>query len=375
MHPRQYFPLGKAYGEAFCNRTQETKTLTGNIKNGKHTFLVAPRRYGKSSLCEHALKKVGIPYIKVDLFIATSEKNVERLFLKAVIDLIGKAVGRVDRIIESTKYTFKHLKPKFAFEASGLKFELDVAHEASVPESIQEALLLLDKLLVYKQKHAAMLIDEFQRVAEIAPDKGIEAGIRSAAQETNNLALIFSGSHRHIIESIFQDEGRPLYKLCKKIKLKRISETDYRHHLNKAAEAMWGCFLEEAVFSEIVQVTERHPYYMNYLCDYLWSEDSPPVQPKIVEETWHLVVEEEKSDLLRDYYAITENQKKLLKYIANHPGESIYSVQAAQTMEMPTTSVPSALYVLLNQDLVEAYMPKKYRVINPLYKKILGESI
>ena len=57
MRPRDFFPLGKAYGEAFCNREKEAEKLLGNIQNGKHTFLVAPRRYGKSSLCEKVLEK------------------------------------------------------------------------------------------------------------------------------------------------------------------------------------------------------------------------------------------------------------------------------------------------------------------------------
>ena len=55
MRPRKYFPLGKAYGEAFCNRTEETRWLVGNLKNVKHSLLIAPRRYGKSSLAERAI--------------------------------------------------------------------------------------------------------------------------------------------------------------------------------------------------------------------------------------------------------------------------------------------------------------------------------
>ena len=75
MKVRQYFPLGKAYGKAFCNRTEETKKLVGNIENGKHTFLVAPRRYGKSSLCEIAFEKSGIPWSKIDFHLSVSEKD------------------------------------------------------------------------------------------------------------------------------------------------------------------------------------------------------------------------------------------------------------------------------------------------------------
>lgn len=38
MKARQIFPLGKAYGKAFCNRIEETKKLISNIENGEHTF-------------------------------------------------------------------------------------------------------------------------------------------------------------------------------------------------------------------------------------------------------------------------------------------------------------------------------------------------
>lgn len=41
MQPRHLFPLGKAYGDAFCNREEETERLLGNIKNAKHTLIIA----------------------------------------------------------------------------------------------------------------------------------------------------------------------------------------------------------------------------------------------------------------------------------------------------------------------------------------------
>ncbi len=47
MRLRDYFPLGLAKGDAFCNRENETELLVDNLKNGKHTLLVATRRYGK----------------------------------------------------------------------------------------------------------------------------------------------------------------------------------------------------------------------------------------------------------------------------------------------------------------------------------------
>ncbi len=45
-----YFPSKLALGTQFCNRTEERAALHESINQGRHTVLVAPRRYGKSSL-------------------------------------------------------------------------------------------------------------------------------------------------------------------------------------------------------------------------------------------------------------------------------------------------------------------------------------
>jgi hypothetical protein len=47
MKARDYFPLGTARAKAFCNRENETEWLINNIEAGKHSLLIAARRYGK----------------------------------------------------------------------------------------------------------------------------------------------------------------------------------------------------------------------------------------------------------------------------------------------------------------------------------------
>ncbi len=87
MKTRRLFPLGKAYGRAFCNRVKETKKLIDNIESGKHTYLVAPRRYGKSSLCENVFLASKIPHESLDFHLAVTEKDVEQIIINGVIDL------------------------------------------------------------------------------------------------------------------------------------------------------------------------------------------------------------------------------------------------------------------------------------------------
>lgn len=373
MRARSFFPLGKAYGEAFCNRTNEIKQLLGNIENGKHTFINATRRYGKSSLCEKAISSSGLAHAKVDLHVATSEKGVERCILKGIIELIGKAVGPVDKSLHKIKHVLKNLKPKLSFEAAGFQLEFDIEAKASVAEVLREAILILDVLLVDKDKRAILLLDEFQRVAEIEKEAGIEGGIRSAAQETQNLSIIFSGSNRHLMEQIFQDKLRPLYKLCKKIRLDRIDVEHYHAHLNKAAHLMWKSSLSEDAFSKIMTLTQRHPYYINYLCDYLWTDCADPPQIDDIDQIWNELVEEERSDLLNEYFQLSENQKKILKYISVKGGNKIFSQEVANETGMVVASMSYTLNTLIKRDLIESIGDSKYRVINPLYRDLLAD--
>src|SRR5690349_11697918 len=103
MKNRQLFPLGKAYGNAFCNREKETAQLLGNIKNIKHTLIIAPRRYGKSSLAERVIEKAKLPSIKVNFHLCTSEAEVSQMILDSVIKLIGKSISHIEKLMSSIK--------------------------------------------------------------------------------------------------------------------------------------------------------------------------------------------------------------------------------------------------------------------------------
>lgn len=371
MKPRHFFPLGKAYGEAFCNRVEETKKLIGHIESGKHTFVVAPRRYGKSSLCERVFESTNLPYGKLDFHIAVSDKDVERIIINGVINLIGKAIGSVEKLVHVIKKHAKTLKPKLGIGTKKILYlELSVAVDSSPAENIAEALMLLEKLLREKNKQAVLLLDEFQEIGEITGGKGLEGAIRHAAQETQNLSFIFSGSSPHLLKNMFEDERRPLYKLCRKLVLERINEADYRAHINKAARAVWKRPLSDEVFARIMTVSERHPYYVNYLCDELWSKLDRLPSVDDVNVAWSMVVEEERSDLLKDFFGLSENQRKLMIYLSNHDGNDIYSNNVAKKMGVHITSVYRALTTLIEKDYVEK-TEKSYRLIVPVYKELL----
>jgi AAA+ ATPase superfamily predicted ATPase len=374
VNSRKLFPLGKAYGQAFCNRSSETKKLIGNIESGKHTFLVAPRRYGKSSLCENAFLQLNCAWSKIDFYIAVTEKDAERALLNGVTELIGKSIGSVEKLGHVLKKYATRLRPKLTVGTDPVKLELSLSEENSSPaENIAEALLILEHLLREKQKQAVLLLDEFQEIGNMPTGRGIEGAIRHVAQETQNLSIIFCGSNPHLLKAMFEDERRPLYKLCRKIALNRIEKTHYQAHIHAAAQQKWGTILPADVFEGIMAVTERHPYYVNYLCDELFSECTKLPTLNDLESAWQLVVEEEQSDLMKDFSALPDNQRKLMRYIANHDGQSLYGTEISKKTDVPGNSVSRTIAGLIEKDYIEK-IDEHYRLIVPVYKQLLHEN-
>src|SRR3989338_3025444 len=257
MRPRDYFPLGIATGPAFCNRTEDTRLLVENIKNGKHTLLIATRRYGKSSLALQAIKITGLPYVEMDFYMARSEKVIESYLLKGVIEAMGKALGPVDQWIASIKKYIKALKPKLDIGVPATKLELTADIETDPAANVKEALQLLERLLEENKKYVVLLMDEFQNVGVIAKGAGIEAAIRHVAQKTKYLTIIFSGSNRKLLGTMFEDDTRPLYKLCWKLTLGRIAEEDYVKHIQKAARAAWKKDINIQIIQQVFLLSER----------------------------------------------------------------------------------------------------------------------
>lgn len=375
MKNRQLFPLGKAYGDAFCNRTDETKKLLGNIRNAKHTLIIAPRRYGKSSLAERAIALSELPSIKINLHLCTSEEEVSTLILDSVNCLMGKAIGNAEKLMSTIKKYISNLEPIISFGGEKASLKLIPKNHTNHAVVISESLLLLEKLLEEKNKRAVIFLDEFQEIDKISKESAIEGAFRTAAQEMHSLAIVFSGSVRSLLLSMFEDENRPLYKLCRKIKLERIDAQHYEEHIQKIAKNTWGEILPIDVFQAIMHFSNRHPYYVNYLSDIVWENNETLPSIESIETAWHTVVKEEWSDALRELSELPIGQRRLLKHIATHEAKNMQSHETSQSLSMPPSSISTALTVLIEKDYIEKNENGFYEIINPLLFAVLCGAV
>jgi hypothetical protein len=142
--------------------------------------------------------------------------------------------------------------------------------------------------------------------------------------------------------------------------------------LNEAAQLKWHKTLPDTVLEKIMTLSERHPYYVNYLCDIVWSQNVQLPTLRDIENAWQLLIEEESSDANVEIASLSMIQKKVLKYITNQSNEHLSSAHAVGSIGVGASSIMAAVSVLVAKDIIEKE-EMHYFIINPVVHHLLKE--
>lgn len=314
------------------------------------------------------------PYVKVDLYKAFCEEDVEKFILNGIGVLLGKLEKAPKKLISLAAEFFSNIHISVSIEKEGLRLDFSKRNK-SPTDNILKALEKLHSLAEKRKKKIILYLDEFQVVGKICSNYAIEEAIREIAQASDYIEFIFSGSDRHLIEELFNDKKRPFYELCDVIKLDRISPDEYTNHLQKASLAKWGCKLSESAIKTILHYSECHAYYFNKLSSILWRGNQP--NSSLVSEAWENFVIENKSAVERELALFTFNQRKMITFIAEENGvaEPFGKVFLAK-INMSNSSAARAMEQLIKNDYIFIDdNTKKYNLLDPLIKGVLAEGV
>lgn len=370
----QWFPLGLADGKAFIGRQTETKLLMRNIESNRHTLLLSPRKYGKTSLVKHVLRKSNYIATDIDLFLAIDQQSIFHKLLKACHIILKQACSQPEQWIKALSNYFQKANKEWTVGIKGLQLQLIPASYNDFAENILETLNAVEFLLKKKQQKAILFIDEFQDIARLDENKAIQGAIRHFAQSSKYLMLIFSGSNRHLLELIFNDDRQPLYDLCERIKLERIDESDYQAYLNKVSLESFQQPLDEQAFATIMNLSDRHPKVVYILCkkiwDYCFAHDCLPTKDK-AELVWSEYIELTHKDTRNTLSVLSSNQLAILRLIANGENSGLTGKKYTAILNVTSGAISQALETLEKKDFLEQLKNSKYRVIDPVIRDTL----
>jgi len=348
----RYFSLKVATDRVFCNRETELKVLTDSITANEHVVVVAPRRYGKTSLIMRAITVTNQPYAMIDLFCVSYQEEVARKLAKAVTEITRQFMGKLRK---KTKTIFDTLDGIFrsaniSFKSDGLEVSLDFSQKQNPVNQIEDLLSGLEKLARKMNKKAILFMDEFQDILKTDDSNKIQSAIRSIAQHSKNITYLFSGSSRTMLSTIFEDANQPLYLMCRKILLKRITANKLSEHTRHAWMECNNQDVNDETMGTILDLTKRHTYYYNHLCLALISNQKT-IDPSSVSKTWDRIVDDEIRKIVSELQSLTPNQIKVLTHVSlkgtiNKPN----SQEFLNDLGMPLSSLQRSISSLLDAD-------------------------
>jgi AAA+ ATPase superfamily predicted ATPase len=367
-----YFTTKVATDASFCNRTAEQQTIINSVHKNQHMVIVAPRRYGKTSLVVHTLTREKIIFARIDLFCAVYEEDICRKVAKSVSSLARQITTFSEKSLQFIGQCFKLASIAIKAGKMEIKVELEKPTADSVAQ-LEDLLEGLEKLAKKQKKSVVLFFDEFQDVLKTSASNKIQAAIRAIAQHSKYVTYIFSGSSRVMLNKIFDDKKQPLYMLCKKIMLERITKTHLATHMQAAFSKRWKKHITPALIDVILTHTACHSYYVNVLCDKLWDSKITPTLATI-ETAWQETVDENKGKIIADLEPLNTNRLKVLTTIALLNGiKEPSSKYFLDHVKLPLSSVQNTIKYLLDYDFIH-HTDSGLTLIDPVMQIFIQEK-
>jgi hypothetical protein len=376
-NPFRYGAL--ALDEAFTDRVAEIAELRADILNGQDVAVLAPRRYGKSSLVWRVEQDViarRTLVAHVDLMTTpTKEKLAERL-AKAIHEGIASSLYRTrDRALA----VFRGLRitPTIQLDPddASVSFGFDAGHRpGDVDKTLERLLELPAALAADRKRRTALVLDAFQEVVDIDPK--LPKLMRAVFQMQPDVAHVYVGSKRHMMEQIFNDRNEPFWRSAKQMQLSVIAPADFAGFISEQFERT-GKHITDPAVEGILGITRGHPYATQELCYFTWAATSAgkAATPGQVDAGLADVLRSEHAHFTLLWESSSGVQRLLLEALAAERGRP-YTADYRRRFRLPAvTNLQKAVTALTKREVIARDSTGRVFIAEPFLDEWIKRTI
>jgi hypothetical protein len=369
VNPFRFGPL--VLDDAFTDREDELKELVAEMRNGQDVLVYAPRRYGKSSLVLHAAQRAlrdGALVGYCDLLKITTRERFAAALARTIHRDIDTAAGQA---LERAAELFRGLRVtptievgtdgslQFAFRASRRRSDID--------DTIEGLLELLGRLAVDRGRRVVLVLDEFQEIVEL--DRSFPNLLRAVFQTQPEVAHVYLGSKRHVLDRIFDDDNEPFWRSAKKLEIGLIAQAKFARFLRTRFERT-DKGIADGAMTRLLDATAGHPYGTQELAHEVW-ERTPRgafAYDSDFAAALDKVLRSEHNHLDKLWADAAPNQRQLLVALADEPTASPYAEEYALAHDLPAAaSLQSALNALVRREIAGRLDDGTLCIIEPFF--------
>ena len=325
--PFQYGTL--ATKENFIDRISERASLKQMLFSGINVSLISPRRWGKSSLVKTAMDELTEERkdVRVCYLDAFSIDSVDDFYSKFASAVISCSANKIEKAWRDAKTYLGGIIPGLTV-SDGLNdiFTINLKYNP-IKENQEQILDLPERIARDKGIRIIVCIDEFQQLAEIDGYAELEGKMRSAWQYHKHVSYCFYGSKKHMMMEIFNDSQKPFYRFSETIFLNKIAKEDWIPFIVAGFEKT-GKSISESFASLICDYTDRHSWYLQQLCFFVWYDTTKEVTEEIMARACRRIIDTNSPMFMSDVEKLTASQREMLKAIIS--GENQLSSERAR---------------------------------------------
>ena len=257
-------PPGKLIG-----RQSDVEELASQLADGLHRIIAAPRRTGKSTVCEAtiaALRQKRLYTVSVSLFRYTNAAALaealaqETLANRSAVERLLQRTRNLDSGALSGRSLTAVLRVKSEL-GDAVEIALEPTRRRRDPlQELSLALELPQRIAERDDRQLILLIDELQQLTSGAygdPEQ-ITQQLRETLHASPRVTCLFAGSVEHLMRDLFSNQHRALYQFGGFHELSRITEDEWRTGLGERF-ARDGCTVDEEALEHIIASGEGHP--------------------------------------------------------------------------------------------------------------------
>jgi hypothetical protein len=357
-----------ALDESFTDREGERAELASDIRNGQDVVVIARRRLGKSSLAWSAAQMVGSDGVLVAQVDLMTTPTKERLAAALAGSIFEQIASTLERVKETALAPFRRLQiqPTVTVDAEDGSYSFSFAvgeRQADIDATLERLLRLPGELAASRGRRAALVMDEFQQIVEIDPL--LPNLMRAVFQQQPEVAHVYLGSRRHVMQRIFNDENEPFWRSAKTIELGPIDPVAFAPFLVDRFHATGKAIAPEAV-AGVLGHTDGHPYATQQLCYFLWERtaDGEEASVDLLALALGDVLRSEHTHFGLLWERSTPSQKLVMEALAREPGHPFKAEYRRRHGLGPATNVQRALKTL-EQNEIAIGQGGAYQLVEP----------
>jgi uncharacterized protein len=348
--------------EDLLDRDDEAAALLHHAEGGHNSRVVAPRRYGKTSLLARVAedaRRAGWAAVYVDFFgVLTLDDVAQRIEHAYATELQGKLAGWFEGIR-------RVLKPTLQIGGGPFPAGVEVSADPQAEPPLLERLALPARLYEKHATRTLVIFDEFQDI--LATRERADAVIRSEIQHHGNAAsYIFAGSHVGMMRDLFVNKRRAFYGQAGPVDLPPLRPDDVADYIAARFDATNRSI--GTALGPLLDTARGHPQRTMLLAHILW--DLTPTDGEANEEDWLTAYDQAmrhtQVELRATWSSLPSSQRRVLAAVAEE-SESIYSASRRHGGSRGGTPRAAVEGLIERGEIVEDTITETgYRLVDPL---------